>query len=176
MKRILIWVLAVFFSSSTLAAEGVYLGGGIVGGWLDISDIDFEAQQVGYKLLGGWRVNRNFAVEATWQDFGDFSDAVDDVDVKIGVDGYTVEAIGILPTGADIELFGKLGYFDTDYKVTASGFSGSVKDSENGALLGFGMQAEAWPRVVVRMELSWFDTQDSFFGGAFTAQYHFGDK
>lgn len=176
MKRYFVLILGVFFSSPMLAAEGVYLGGGVVGGWLDVSDINFRAQQVGYKLMGGWRVNKNFAVEATWQDFGNFSDSVSDVDVKVGVDGYTVEAIGILPTSADVELYGKLGYFDSDFKIAASGFDGNINDSDNGALLGFGMQAEAWPQIVVRLEFNWFDVEETFFGGALTAQYHFGKK
>lgn len=62
-----------------------------------------------WKIFGGYRINRNFAAEGFYTNWGEIS-------VRSGVTSATAEqtslgiaGLGILPLGPQFEVFGKLG-------------------------------------------------------------------
>lgn len=181
-KTLLVIVLLCFSVHAAAAANGFYVG---ASGQLYSVDVQsFDDQEVGFKLFGGYRFHStdNFldyiAVEASWQKPREFGDEVDiggeSIDVGLDVDGYSFEVLGIFPTAHEVEIFGKLGYYDFDVDVDADAIGISVAGSDDGLTAGIGMMAEAFPNITMRLEFNWFDVDDSVWTVGFGAQWHFG--
>lgn len=128
-----------------------------------------------WKVLGGYRLNANFAVEGVYQDLGGAvaSGTVSDPDISftgtLDSDAWalSVDAVGILPLGDKFNLFGKVGmaYTSVDATLRGSGtafgqpFSGSFshKDSDVGLKLGVGVAFEVIDKLSVRFEWERFN-------------------
>jgi hypothetical protein len=124
----------------------------------------------GYKLFGGFRFHRNFAVLGGFARLADteatgpapFTDLLE-------VNGPYVTAVGILPLGANFEFFGSVGVFRWNQDVTFNGASGSFTgtDLTYGAGAGWNFSAGGTPGFAVQLEWQQFKdvgTNDPFFG------------
>lgn len=91
--------------------QGLYIGAQV--GFTKLKDADeYDDDNNAMQVILGGRFNQYFAIEGTIIDFGDFgSDAY-----EVGVDGYTLQAKGILPLTDAFEIYGKAGgiYYDDD--------------------------------------------------------------
>jgi len=143
------WILlGLVLTGSAQATEpvlGFYAGGGIGDAELSLedpdSDADFEASDVSLRVLGGYRFNRYFAVEASYADYGNPNDTVLGVDLEGSFTAFGVSAVGLFPLrSVDLDLFGKLGIGAWDGKVRAPAFGVDASDDDADILLGFGVQ------------------------------------
>jgi len=156
-QRILFALVCVALLAITAgsANAGVYVGGAIGQGSADISaaDLDdgsFTSREVNdtdtdWKVYGGWRLFRFFAVEAAYNDMGEVSAggtsdgsgfvwAPGEVSQRASVDGISLATMGVLPLGK-FDLFAKVGYlfWDADLTVVNDALQGgSVRGSEDG--------------------------------------------
>lgn len=118
-----------------------------------------------WKLFAGYKLNRNFAIEGGYADFGRFTAKAGGVigtpvAIKGRVDAYAVfvDAVGILPLGDSLSAFGKAGAAYTHTKTRATGSwagfvdSFSVSDSEVVPKLGLGAEYSVTKSVAVRAE------------------------
>jgi OmpA-OmpF porin, OOP family len=131
---------------------------------LKSSDIDAALASIGlgsvtsvddkdtaFRIYGGYRILENLAVEVAYVDYGAFKSNSTIVSGGFGTatgkwSGYHLSgsAVGILPVGQNLLLFGKagLGYWNLDFDFTASGPGGTLtaSDSDSGIspLLGIG--------------------------------------
>lgn len=159
-------------SAAGLAQEGrFYLGGSLgqseINGFC--SDMNVLVAGIGsvgacdekdsaFKIFGGYRVTRNFAIEATYIDFGEASASGQTFgfpfSVKASATAWGAAAVGILPINNQFSLFGKAGLLMTDAKASASGVGGSFSDSESdtGLHLGLGALFDISPTVSIRAE------------------------
>ncbi len=85
-----------------------------------------------YKLFGGYRLHRNFALSAGYMGLADtkaagVGGAWND---KLEVDGFYVTAQGILPVTDKVDLFATAGFLRWDQKVTFDGSSGSFDGTD----------------------------------------------
>ena len=152
-KRLGLSALAALALTASMAARadvqpGFYMGAGV--GSTKINDdgfdgIDFDDGDTGFKIFGGYTFNQNFAIEASYFDFGEasgsFNDFGDTVNFDVGVSGLGAFAVGVLPLGDMFSLFGKLGYasYDIDAHVDIVGVgSGSSSDSQSDMMYGAG--------------------------------------
>jgi hypothetical protein len=169
MRRILFAIaLYVLLAPLSWAEKGFYLGGGATFGSIKVDQ--FRADQLGAKVSVGWRVMDYFAIEGSLQDWGTFRDTVNTVDIQADIDGYTVEALGILPTDGEVELFAKVGYYGLDADVTSAG----LKGDETGALVGVGIMARPAERLTVRFDGTWYDLDDMAVSFSLGAYWNFG--
>ncbi len=124
----------------------------------------------GYKLFGGFRFHRNFAVLGGFAQLADteatgpapFTDLLE-------VNGPYVTAVGILPLGTNFELFASVGVFRWNQDVTFNGVSGSFTGSDltYGAGAGWNFSANGAPGFALQFEWQQFKdvgTNDPFFG------------
>lgn len=152
-------VLAWAASFPAAAQEtGFYLGGAFgqtksKGFCSDVTDVTVfffggsvqscDEKDNGFKIFGGYRVNRNFAVEGSYFDYGEFP-------ARITVGGnsgtltgeataWGVAAVGLLPVSDRFSLFGKAGLLFTDLSVTAVGPGGVGVGDDEGSGLHFGV-------------------------------------
>jgi OmpA-OmpF porin, OOP family len=172
MNRLLCLVLVVAFAQATAAQEveedrGPYLG-------LSLGAFDYEQEngELGmsvddttpaYRIIGGYRFNEHFALEGSWGKSGDLGESTVFGNVGADIEGEyevrTIRAIGILPLGEKVSLYGALGYYDAklDATVTTTSFLGSfdVEDTSDGPTLAVGVLFDL-ERVDVRAEIERF--------------------
>jgi OmpA-OmpF porin, OOP family len=109
--------------------SGLYIGGSI--GQMEADGdcrpgrtCDFKDSA--WKLFGGYQLNRHFAVEATYGDWGDITIRTTTASgIPVSATGEIwsagVAALGILPLGGDrFGLFGKVGILYTEQEATGS--------------------------------------------------------
>lgn len=138
MKQLIVTAaLATLVASPALAQnvtgvpdEGFYLGAGIGQAKLDNSTLDELAEfgystddkDTAYKLFAGYQFNPNFAVEASYVDFGEYTanaavainGNVVSENIKSSADGFGFALVGKLPIDGGFSVFGKLGLIAWD--------------------------------------------------------------
>ncbi|HYQ94002.1 MAG TPA: outer membrane beta-barrel protein, partial [Burkholderiales bacterium] len=70
---------------------------------LSCSDTD-----TAFKIFGGYQINRNFAAEATYQDFGKVSLSGGGVNASIKSNAFDVSALGMLPFATHFAAYARL--------------------------------------------------------------------
>ena len=151
-------VLAVT-STAALAEKGsgFYLGTGVghAGHSTNCENVDgCSKSRVGFKLLAGYQIMPNLAIETSYGDTGRTGGAFGDYHLWSKTRSFTVAALGIYPVTKEVELFGKLGAHSTKNKIKAEapGLSGSGTMNASGLLAGIGAQYRFTPNVIGRVE------------------------
>ncbi|APE30559.1 hypothetical protein BOX17_06065 [Halomonas aestuarii] len=163
--------------------EGPYLGGAIGHASLD-SDTLNELEELGldtddsdtaYKLFAGYRFTPNFAMEASYLDFGDFSaDATftngtdtATADLEGGLDGVGLALVGKLPIQGGLSVHGKLGMIAWDGDVSGTArlngeviYDGAAGEDGTDPFYGIGAEYEI-QQVMIRGEYERYDISDS---------------
>ena len=122
-------------SAALRAQEGGFHLGGALGQskfkeWCDTGGVttlrlaSCEDTDTSWKILGGYRFNRYLAAEATYIDWGEVSATVlggaQPVDVAANQRSYGLGAVGSLPLGQRLELFGKAGFLHTEQETKST--------------------------------------------------------
>lgn len=125
--------------------SGFYIGGSI--GQME-ADGDCPAGRTcdfkdsAWKVFGGYQLNRHFAVEATYGDWGEISQRTATVTATGEIWSAGVAALGILPLGGDrFALFGKAGILYSEQEVTGSGGGFTITESQDGTEFHYGFGA-----------------------------------
>lgn len=129
------------------ATQGFYVGGDI--GNFSIDDEDDTA----FKILGGYQINRNFAVELAYGNF--FDKSVSGVNVE--VTAWELVGVGSFPVGNNLSIFGKLGFAMWDATVSTGipGFSAS--DDGTDLTFGVGLQYDFTRNLAIRGQWQRYD-------------------
>ena len=106
------------------------------------------------KLYGGYRINRNFAAEAFYADWGKIRVTRGGFTATGELKSYGIAGLGILPVGRDFELFGKLGFAHSSQQPIAIGQGVTLPDRNTGANghIGLGAAYNFTPNLGVRAE------------------------
>lgn len=125
------------------------LGGNVCSGVAGCDDSD-----TGYKLMGGWEFNKNFAVEGSYVDLGEVSVSQTGASASAGLDGFNVAAVGSIPLAAKAAVFGKAGAYLWDANAVASvgGATGSASDSGTDLMFGIGAKWDFTKQFGARIE------------------------
>jgi OOP family OmpA-OmpF porin len=124
-----------------------------------------DDKDTGWKIFGGYQVNKNFAVEGTYINWGSLKGNGTLVGVPVTISGdatsFGVAAVGILPISERFSLFGKAGILMTTTSATIAGggVSASDDDDDTELHLGVGAMFNLTDRWSIRGE--WERTQDS---------------
>lgn len=148
---------AMAFAGPALAQDtGFYAG---VSFGQSSADIDCSGlttcddKDTAWKILGGYRFNRNLAVEFGYTDLGEGSgsDAVNSATIESTA--FEVVAVGSFPIANNFSIYGKAGFFrgDTEANVTGPG-GGSVSESNTDLTYGVGVQYDFNKNLGVRGE------------------------
>jgi OmpA-OmpF porin, OOP family len=112
-------------------SAGLYLGGALgqaafkewctTGGVPNASFNSCKDSDTAWKLLGGYRFNRYFAIEASYIEWGEVTASVNlppaVVEVAASQHSYGLAAVGTLPVGERFELFGKAGLLQNEQET-----------------------------------------------------------
>jgi OmpA-OmpF porin, OOP family len=146
MKHAALGVLsAAAFSLPSLAMAQMkgdshwYIGGGI--GQADVKEISDEDTSM--KIFGGYQINRTWAVELGYTDFGKVSAG----GAEFSSNAWELVGVGTLPLGdGKFGLFGKAGFFWGEAK------GGGVKDDSVELTYGVGAAWNFTPNLALRGE------------------------
>lgn len=153
------------FSGTAIAQSSFYVGGG--GGQaeaneLSFTDFDdgsgisgsFDDSDSGWKVFGGYKFSKYFALELSYVDLGSVSfDATSDgsgsvflsgpVTGIVSAKGPSASAVGIIPVGNRFDFLIKAGFMAWDADVTLSNSAfGTANTSQDGTDLAYGLGAQ----------------------------------
>jgi opacity protein-like surface antigen len=157
-------------------AQGFYGGAGI--GLVNIEEEDlgesFKDNPIGWRILAGYDINENFAVEGSYIKSGKAEDTVFGENVEAELSAFTVSAVGLMPLSDSTQLFGKLGFYAGEQEITVQGVT--LDEDDDGFTVGAGIRFRSSGRFVIRGEFDWFDTDlDSLWSVGVGFQYYFGN-
>ena len=130
-----------------------------------------DNHDTGYKLYGGYRINRNFAVEGGYFDLGRFTDTFNTTPAgsfrdDTRVNGLNLDLLGILPIGDRFSAFGRVGaaYSRARSSYTSTGFvppnlSGTQRNHTD-IKIGLGVQYAITQALSVRAEVERYRVSD----------------
>lgn len=116
-------LLALLLAAPAVQAGQPYAGGSLGRASLEGSpadldlEFDFEGDDTGYKLFGGYRFFRYLAIEASVFDLGNIEDSVLGFTVQADLKGLDAYAVGVLPAGRVVQFFGKAGYARWEFEA-----------------------------------------------------------
>lgn len=153
-------------SATSVRAEiqpGFYagIGGGNSHIKLGDEDLEIEANDIGYKVFGGYNFSRYFAVEAAYFDSGVLTDELFGFDLEFGLDGFLASAVGRVPVSDAFSLFARLGVASYDSKVSF-GFD-SQRDHQSDLSYAAGGELTFGERWGLRIEFESIDISDGDF-------------
>lgn len=163
MKRgIVVAALVTLGAIPVFAADenesGLYLGAGAGQFNAKIDDVDeltdtvesFDDEDTSWKIFGGWRFARFFAVELDYIDLGKAEDTIGNINVATELDGFAPYLIGTLPLGP-VELFARAGYYFYDVKINGESL-GSLDESNEDFTYGGGVGITLFEHLHARLE------------------------
>lgn len=152
-------VTACAMGEAAAQETGFYVGGALGQAkfteWCEPSPavLACEDTDTGWKLLGGYRFNRHFAVEATYVDWGKASGIVQTGSGPRGVSASQtstgIAAVGSLALTPRFSVFGKAGFLMTEQETPAA----SIRERDETELhYGLGVRFALAPAWSVRGE------------------------
>lgn len=160
-------------TAPALAADrGAYVGAGVGLATLEVDDVldlgvDFDEDDVGFKLFGGYRFFPWLAVEGAYFNGGKpelrESDGTLSASMEIEVQGLIAAAVFSLPVGERFELFIKPGvaFWDAETSIRirdqSGSFGGDVDDNGSAFFLGGGAAFNFTENLATRLEYEWFE-------------------
>lgn len=182
-------VLAALASPLTIAQESGWYGGanvgrssatiddarinsGLIGGGFTSSTIVDDNRSTGYKIFGGYQLNKNFAVEGGYFDLGNFGYTATTVPAgtlngKIKLRGLNLDLVGILPLTDKFSAFGRAGLAYAQARDSFSG-TGAVRVSnpnpsknDTNYKVGLGLQYAFTESLAMRAEAERYRVNDA---------------
>ena len=114
-----------------------------------------DSKAAAFGILGGYQINRNFAAELGYHDFGRVTFSAPGVSGNIKASAAELVGLAAYPVAGQFSLYGKLGAYRAEAKLSASlaGLgSGSLKDRTTDLTFGFGARYDVTRETGVRAE------------------------
>jgi OOP family OmpA-OmpF porin len=141
------WYAGLDLGRSRLGMGGADIDGALANqGLAGSSSVD--QSDTAFGINGGYRFNRNFAVEAAWERLGDFAyssnTGTDTIDGKFKANALSLAGVGIYPLTPNWSVYGKAGLAHTSVDLEASSQTGATavsnqSHSGTGLLVGAGV-------------------------------------
>ena len=130
-----------------------------------------DNSSTGYKLFGGYQLNRNFSVEGGYFDLGRFNYSANTIPLgtftsDTRVRGLNLDLVGILPFNDNFSVFGRIGAAYAQNRANfartgaASLINSSTSRNDTNLKVGLGMQYAITEALAVRAELERYRISD----------------
>ncbi len=114
-----------------------------------------DTKAAAFGILGGYQINRNFAAELGYHDFGRVTFSAPGVSGNVKASAGELVGLGAYPFANRFSVYGKLGAYRAESRISASlaGLgSGSLKDRNTDLTFGLGAQYDVTREAGVRAE------------------------
>lgn len=108
----------------------------------------FDETDTGIKFLLGYQASSNVSVEAAYVDLGTFFGVFSE-------SGLALNAVGMLPAGDNLSIFGKIGLFSWEFE------SGGFSETGTDIAYGFGLDFTVNKQISLVAEYEVFDVFDA---------------
>jgi len=158
-------LLTTLVLSNNVSAEakpyaGLSFGQSKVNDFCDeFTGVSCDDSDTALKVFGGAKLNKNFALEASYIDLGE-AIVTDDIDTFTAeVTGLNLSAVGIIPASDSVDIFGKVGLLLWDLKLALSGtFNDSISEDGTDISFGFGANFNVNETFAIRAEFEKFNS------------------
>ena len=110
-----------------------------------------DTKAAAFGILGGYQINRNFAAELGYRDFGRVTFSAPGVSGNIKASAAELVGLGAYPFANRFSVYGKLGAYHAESKLSPPP-AGSGKDRNTDLTFGFGAQYDVTREAGVRAE------------------------
>jgi OOP family OmpA-OmpF porin len=166
------WYIGGNIGQSKAKIDDARITSGLLGGGFATSSISDSNSDTGYKIFGGYKFNQNFALEGGYFNLGKFGFVANTLPAgtlngNIKLDGWNLDAVGILPISERFSAFGRVGI---NYARASDTFSGSgfvnvpnpgPSNSEINPKVGLGLQYDLTATVSARIEAERYRVNDA---------------
>lgn len=122
------WYGGANVGQSRATIDDARIRSGLAAGGLSANSIDHRDHDTGYKIFGGYQLNRNFSLEGGYFDLGRFgytarTTPAGSVTGDLRVKGLNLDLVGTLPLSDSFSVFGRAGvnYAQTRDRFTSTG-------------------------------------------------------
>jgi OOP family OmpA-OmpF porin len=113
--------------------------------------VSCDEKDTAWRILGGYQINRNFAAELGYHNFGETKASGGGVTASVKASVWELVGVGLFPVANQFGIYGKLGAHHGEAELTSNvGVSG--KDTGNGWTFGGGVQWDVMPALGLRAE------------------------
>ena len=145
---------------------------GLLGGGFTTTSIADDNNDTGYKLFGGYKLNKNFALEAGYFNLGKFSFTAATIPAgtlkgSTKLDGLNLDVVGILPVTEKFSAFGRVGMNYAEAKDTFAGtglvsvLNPSPSKRDLNPKVGLGVQYDFTESLGMRVEAERYRINDA---------------
>lgn len=166
------WYGGANVGRSAATIDDARINSGLLSGGFTSSTIVDDDRSTGYKIFGGYQVNKNFAVEGGYFDLGHFGYTATTVPAgtlngNIKLRGLNLDLVGILPLTEKFSAFGRAGL---NYAQARDSFSGTgavqvgnpnPRKNDTNYKLGLGLQYALNESLAVRAEAERYRVNDA---------------
>lgn len=132
------------------------------------ASMTMEQGNTGFKLLGGYQVNENFAVEGYYADLGKYNFTLLTTGPVVSGSGnikataYGVDLLGIIPFNQGVSGIGRIGVYRGEGKGSFSALGVAVNSTSTGTdfKLGLGAEWKLSPALRLRTEWEYYNDKD----------------
>ena len=169
------WYGGLNIGGSRAKIDDAKITSSLLGAGLNTTSIAEDNRDSGYKLFGGYKINRNFAVEGGYFDLGKFSFTATTAttvpagtlsgDIKLR--GLNLDAVGILPFTERFSAFGRVGvnYAEARDSFTGTGLVNVLRPNpskrEANYKFGAGLQYDFTQSLGMRLEAERYRINDA---------------
>jgi OOP family OmpA-OmpF porin len=125
--------------------RGWYLGASIGQSSHDIEGCDgnvsCDDKDTAWRILGGYQINRNFAVEVGYHQLGEVTASSPAGRVDFEVNAFELVGIGAWPLANNFAVYGKVGLYRGETKATGN-VGGPIDEKETNTDLTYGAGAQ----------------------------------
>ncbi len=166
------WYMGANVGQSRATIDDARITSGLQAGGFTSSTITDDDRSTGFKIFGGYQLNKNFAIEGGYFNLGEFGYSATTVPAgtlrgDIKVQGLNLDLVGILPITEKFSAFGRAGVNYAEAKDRFAG-TGAVRvtnpnPSKRAAnyKVGLGMQYAFTDALAVRGEVERYRINDA---------------
>lgn len=166
------WYGGANVGRSAATIDDARINSGLLGGGFTSSTIVDDDRSTGYKIFGGYQLNKNFAVEGGYFDLGKFgytatTQPAGTLNGNIKLRGLNLDLVGILPLTDKFSAFGRAGLAYAQARDSFSG-GGAVRVSnpnpsknDTNYKVGLGLQYAFTESLALRAEAERYRVNDA---------------
>ena len=166
------WYGGANVGRSAATVDDERINRGLLGNGFTSSALVADDRSTGYKIFGGYQLNRNFALEGGYFDLGNFGYTATTVptgtlDGRIKLRGLNLDLVGTVPLGEKFSVFGRAGL---NYAQAHDSFGGTgavrvanpnPRKNDTNYKLGLGLQYALSESLALRAEAERYRVNDA---------------